>query len=270
MHYFNLVGGCLTKLIRNFVLFGFTLMIFFSFQNCNKVQMSDVGSVNNKSGSGVQGDPVEARPPLPKQSDPVNTPIVVTACNTPNRQKISQNFLFPKPNNTCEWEVNGNLKTRDQFFQARIEQEQTLTLPPGSIICDIKFNFGNQKFLYDDHFLMTFDNAIIASSYYFVAVLDRQFNLFRYNWSKIAGMVWDKKMEGDFCAPDGVCSWPKTDTEGQINMNFASSVFQKIMAEDLNRNVHSMKFISIGDNDDKDCEHSDVNFSLDVEFVVPQ
>lgn len=50
-------------------------------------------------------------------------------------------------------------------------------------------------------------------------------------------------------------------------MSYEAIVFQRIMAEDLTRNEHALKFVSIGDNDDKDCEHSDVSFSLDVEYV---
>lgn len=198
---------------------------------------------------------------------PLDTPLVVAACAKGVRQKLSKKLLFPKPSMTCEWEKAGNLVPRNNYLQARIEQTEILSLPVGSIICEVNFTFEKQQFLYDDHFLMTFDGAVIASSFNFEYVLKRKFDLLRYDWGQIAGMYWDKTLEGTFCVTGGVCSWPDTDTPGHIEMNYDALVFQKIMAEDLNRSEHSLRFVSIGDNDDNDCEHSDVSFGLDVEYV---
>lgn len=240
----------MNKLSSFFYIFIFSLFGIVSFQNCNKVQVSDLSS------NGANGF-----------DSPVDTPVVMAACNSGNRQKITKSFLFPKPAITCEWEKSGNLAPRNDFFQARIEQNEMLNLPPGSIICDVKFSFEKQQFLYDDHFLISFNDAIIASSYNFDSVLIRKFSLLRYEWAKIAGMNWDNKKEGTFCVSGSNCLWPDTDTAGAISLSYEPIVFQKIMAEDLNRNEHSLKFISIGDNDEKDCEHSDVSFSLDIEYV---
>lgn len=226
------------------------LLLFASFQNCNKVQLTDL------SGSD-----------LTRFGAPVNTPLVIEACMNGVRQRMSKSFLFPKPAMTCEWEKAGNLKPLNNYFQARIEQNEALSLPIGSIICDVKFSFEKQQFLYDDHFMMVFDGAVIASSYNFEKVLVGKYDLLRYDWANMAGMFWDKSAEGTFCVLGGYCSWPVTDVVGSISMNYDSIVFQRIMAEDLTRNEHTLKFVSIGDNDNKDCEHSDVNFSLDVEYV---
>lgn len=226
------------------------LLAIVSFQNCNKVQLTDL------SGS-----------ELTRFGAPANTPVVVAACATGVRQKLSKTYLFPKPAMTCEWGKGGNLAPLDHYFQARIEQNEALSLPVGSIICDVKFNFEKQQFLYDDHFLLSFNGAIIASSYNFEKVLARKYDLLRYNWANMAGMFWDHDAEGTFCVLGGSCAWPDTDVEGTISMNYDSIVFQRIMAEDLARNEHALKFVSIGDNDDKDCEHSEVGFSLDVEYV---
>ena len=219
---------------------------------CNKVQITDLGA-------DVAG-----------LSSPPDTPIVNAACANNPKQTQDYSFNFPKPNYTCEWNQNGNLERRNEYFQARIEQKNEINLGAGAIICNVSFNFANQQFLYDDHFLMSFNNAVIASSFDFSGRLSSQYGLLRYDWSKIAGMFWDKSKEGTFCAAEGSCSWPITDTPGTIKMSYSSAVFQRIMAEDLNRSSHSINFISIGDNDDMDCEHSNINFTLRVEYVVPK
>lgn len=226
------------------------LLTIVSFQNCNKVQLTDL------SGSD-----------LTRFGAPEGTPGVVAACNNGVRQKLSRSYLFPKPAKTCEWEMGGNLAPLDHYFRARIEQDESLSLPIGSVICDVKFNFEKQQFLYDDHFLLTFNGAIIASSYNFEKIFVRKYDLLRYNWAAMAGMYWDHGAEGTFCVLGGSCAWPDTDVAGSISMNYDSIVFQRIMAEDLARNEHALKFVSIGDNDDRDCEHSDVSFHLDVEYV---
>jgi len=51
-------------------------------------------------------------------------------------------------------------------------------------------------------------------------------------------------------------------------MKYSSELFKRLMAVDLGRTNHSLKFVSIGDNDEEDCEHSDVSFDLTVKYVI--
>jgi hypothetical protein len=232
----------------------FSIVGAFSALSCNKVQMTEASAANNSLGF----------------EEPPDTNMVRQACDSGVHEKQTQSYLFEKPSYTCEWEKNGNLAKKNDYFQARIEENKNILLPAGAIICDVKLTFAEQPFLYDDHFLFTFDNSVIASSFDFSAQLNRQYGLLQYDWSKIAGMYWDKSKEGVFCAEDGKCSWPITDTQGKIDMSFSSDFFKRLMAFDINRNNHVMKFISIGDNDDYDCEHSDVSFDLTVDYVIPK
>ncbi len=254
------------------------LMMFLSvvtllfFINCNKISWAAVNtpgldSSNIVAGSGT--DPADSPiSPTSTTSPSPNVPVVQQACGSTSHQKITLNYFFPKPNFTCEWGKGGNLMELDLHFQARIEQEQALVMGPNTIICDVKFDFAQQQFLYDDHFLLTFDNAVIASSYNFGSKLTSQANLLRYDWKKIAGMYWDKTQEGTYCPANSTCSWPETDVPGTIKISYPSSVFQQLVAEDLTRTSHSLKFVAIGDNDADDCEHTDIRFSIEVDFVT--
>jgi hypothetical protein len=218
---------------------------------CNKIQMEEVDSL------GVFGAP-----------EPPETGFVRETCANATQKSLTKSFNFAKPSMTCEWEKNGNLARENDYFQARIEDEKSLQLEPGAVICDVQFSFAEQEFLYDDHFLLTFDNSVIASSYDFSNQLQSKHGLLQYDWSKIAGMYWDKDYEGVVCAPTGECSWPVTDTPGKINMNYSAELFKRLMAVDLGRTNHSLKFVSIGDNDDDDCEHSNIDFDVTVKYVV--
>lgn len=268
----------------------FLISIVMIATSCNKVKFTDQDLANaaaleqNPNGNGNTGNdgsnPDSDAPEntdnsnntntvdYPNSNQPANTPVVQDACANLPHKKLNTAYQFPKPSQTCSWSTNGNLARRDSYFQARIEQEKSLSLESGAVICDVKFKFNQQQFLYDDHFLMTFNNAVIASSYNFENQLSLNYGLLRYDWNQIAGMYWARPPEGVYCAANAACSWPVTDTPGYISMNFPAELFQRLMAEDLNRNTHSMKFISIGDNDEYDCEHSDVNFTLEVDYVV--
>ncbi len=219
---------------------------------CNKVQMEEIDT-----SIGVFGAP-----------EPPDTGFVRDSCANATQKSLTKAYNFAKPTYTCEWEKNGNLARENEYFQARIEDEKFLELEPGAVICDVQLSFNEQEFLYDDHFLLTFNNSVIASSYNFSGQLESRHGLLEYNWSNIAGMYWDKEQEGVFCAPTGECTWPDTDTAGHINMSYSSELFKRLMAVDLGRTKHALKFVSIGDNDDEDCEHSDVKFNLTVKYVV--
>lgn len=222
-----------------------------AFTGCNKIQMQEVDS------TGAFGAP-----------EPPETGFVRDSCASAPQKSLTKSYNFAKPSITCEWEKNGNLQRENDFFQARIEDAKSLQLEAGAVICDVQLSFNEQEFLYDDHFMLTFNDSVIASSYDFSHQLESKHGLLQYNWSKIAGMYWDKDYEGVFCAPTGSCSWPITDTPGEINMNYSSELFKRLMAVDLSRTNHTLKFVSIGDNDDEDCEHSDVRFDLTVKYVV--
>lgn len=193
------------------------------------------------------------------------------SCQSSPLKTSSITLTFPKPSQTCDWGVNGNLGKRDSYFQARIEQTKSLNLPEGSIICDAQFDFKEQDFLYDDHFILLFNKSIVASSYNFEDQLNKGVNnLLEYDWSLIAGMDWVNNQEELYCpqipGAHSACSFPGHDQEGQIKLSYDPLYVQSIMASGLPSN-HSFSMISIGDNDEMDCEHSEVQFTVQLKYV---
>lgn len=249
------------------------LTLFYS--NCQKevnFQSREIASIASEGiGLGNQDDieipGVQNPPPV------IETPAEIQA-NCENavltRQTIRVNF--PEPKRTCEWGENGNLNKKNEFFQARIEQKVVLSqIPTQAVVCDLEFKFDQQEFLYDDHFLMTFNDHVLASSYDFTQTLPFSNQLLRYDWDFIKEMKWDPQHKTVYCASsDGqqnLCSWPKTDELGQIQMDFDPAVFYKIMAAPSTES-HAFKFITLGDDDDKDCEHSDIKFDVEVRYFT--
>lgn len=181
---------------------------------------------------------------------------------------------FPDPGRTCSWNEDGNLGPRNQYFQARIEQRVNLGLPANSIICDASFDFAQQDFRYDDHFMLLFNKSVIAASYDWRAEFEaKAFGLLEYNWQDIRGMYWDGDDETIFCPQipgyAASCSFPGHDTQGVVQLAYDSKYIKAVMANGLPQD-HSFSVVSIGDNDGRDCEHSDMAFDVTVQYVIKQ
>lgn len=210
--------------------------------------------------------------PINKEdADPIDIDDIQTSCVNRTQRTAEVRVHFPKPKNTCQWGRHGNLLERNTYFQARIEQTRNLNLPSGAVICDAKFDFAQQDFLYDDHFLLLFNRSVIASSYNFESRLTKgAHGLLNYSWSNIAGMWWDEDKEQIYCpqipGTSASCSFPGHDSSGKINLSYSSSYVQNIMAGGLPEN-HSFTMVSMGDNDSRDCEHSDVEFVVTLSYV---
>lgn len=188
---------------------------------------------------------------------------VAVLCAQGQTAETVATISFPRPTQTCPWNQIGNLGIRNGYFQGRIEQTQPFTLPPQSTLCSLSFEFAEQQFVFDDHFILAFDGVVVASSYDFTPLLDKRNKLPVYAWDKIAGTVWDTSKEGVFCSGTGSeCSWPRTEVAGPIRMSFLPAFVQNIAALDVNRTQHRFDMITIGDNDDGDCEHAPIAFRV--------
>ena len=233
-----------------------------SLNNIQELNSSNNTDSDSDSGGGNTGT-----------GEPVDITVINETCDNGGSHVAVINLNFPKPNQTCEWGVNGNLEAKNGFFQARIEQVRNLNLPAGAVICDADFNFAQQDFLYDDHFMLTFNDSIIASSYNFTSQLTQgSFGLLQYDWMQLAGMNWDHNQEEIFCPQvpgfSSSCSFPGHDEQGVINLDYDSAYIRGVMSNGVPEN-HYFRMVSIGDNDTLDCEHSDVSFNVTVRYAMP-
>lgn len=194
-------------------------------------------------------------------------------CSSSALKVANITLQFPKPNLTCDFGNNGNMPALNNYLTARIEQTRSLNLPEGAVICDASFNFVQQPWLYDDHFLVLFNKSVIAASYDFSitnTLEKKNFGLLEYDWMKIAGMYWNTQHEAIYCPniPGGTstCSFPDTDVNGEIKLAYDTKFIRSIMTNGIPAN-HSFTVVSVGDNDTQDCEHSDLEFTVQVKYA---
>ncbi len=201
--------------------------------------------------------------------------VVEQKCAAGNVQNLTYDLDFPNPNIENPFALPGNGPRNDRFFMARVDQLQKVPLPQNGTLCgfQVAVQTSNNKFVYDDHFLFAIDNTPVAYSYRFDKVLPRGVFGVEFDWSKIMGKPWLTSEEGIFCLgmESGLaeCSWPQTDTKGEIILKFKNELIQKVFAlrKESNRSDLQLRFISFGDNDDYDCEHSDIKMKVTVQIA---
>ncbi len=265
------VGEFMKSRPKSLIVISIVSLVMVTYNNCgSEVQFSP----KMELGSNIQnGAPNPNNPPPPPNPDDDLTVVQKTCMNsTPVVEEVTVRYLNPE-NLSCEFGQGDNLPAKDRYFQGHIDQAHNFSLPAGSTLCGMSFEFPTQPMRYDDHVLLAFDDIVISGTYDFSSLLDKKLGMNVYSWSKIRGSVWKSgsSFENNFCEgqKDGKasCSWPKTDTVGSIQMSFDGSVFQKIMALDTTRKDHSFHLITLGDNDANDCEISPISFKVKVSYV---
>lgn len=202
--------------------------------------------------------------------------------------EVSVNFpsLGQSPINNrffCNWASNAELK--DQYYTSLSEQKSEFSVPLGAKICNLNFKFEEQSFKYDDHFVFSFDDNVLASnSVGLISKLDAATPILfgtntvvakTFSWPQLLNQHWVDSGDKDayfYClGKEGAgssCQWPITDTLGVINMNYPAELLLQI-ANQKASNTHQFNFVTTGDNDPAtDCQHSPLNFQVEV-FYAP-
>ncbi|MES2963959.1 MAG: hypothetical protein V4760_08715 [Bdellovibrionota bacterium] len=257
-----------------FGLLGAGALALIAFQNCAPVGFESEVEKVGSSGI-VYVDPID--PNTPYTPTTPEEEIVSKACKTGQVHSQTATINFPRPlktysNSRCDWNNNGNGGRVNDHFMARLEQTQTISVPAGAKICDIQFSSPKQEWLYDDHVFVTMNDVLLASSHPIHDVLKQESGLSIFEWSKIYNQKWMQIPANVWCEgmDSGLssCAWPASQTPGDIQLDFAPQLFQKIVARDLSRNTHVFKFVTTGDNDpDVDCDHSALNFDVQITYA---
>lgn len=238
------------------------------YQNCSEVEFSPSKSESSVIDTDIPNDPPETP-----------TEVVKASCTNRPIQRITVPVTFERTRETCPFgdTANGNLPRRNSYLQARIEQKVNFSLPEKTIICDMDFHFEPQRFTYDDQFIATFDDVILGASVTIPDFVPLEDEVYIYDWEAFKGKYWDHGTSTTFChgadrfdesgQPMASCSWPVTEATAQIKVDMHSTLIQEIMAKNLGRAEHEFKFVSIGDDDNGDCEQSGITFEVTIDYV---
>jgi hypothetical protein len=205
-------------------------------------------------------------------SQPLDPVAVEKSCTTYTIQRKTTPITFGRSVEGCAWGLNDNMDMHDQHFQARIEQTQTVDLPPGALICGIKLITNTTDFYYDDEFILDFKGMVLASSADFTNTFVSEGNYVRYDWGRIKARAWASVPMTPYCAGNdrglGSCSWPDTSTNGPIVLYYDDQVIREMTALTSTDPVHQFRMTVTGDNDDAvDCRHNPVSFDVEVSYV---
>jgi len=187
----------------------------------------------------------------------------------------------------------GNGPRINSFVMARVEQAHSVQLPSAGKVCDIDFNFPVQTMQYDDEIFLLLNGFVLmsstnyatnsGSSYYIDHGLEvNDLGLQIYNWmggnNRLYGLHYNHAVTPKYClglnssTPEynNKCQIPPTETNGQIKLDIPQSDIIRLGYSTNNlTNISSLNFgfVSTGDNDNGDCEHSAFSFDVTVKYI---
>ncbi|MFK7826770.1 MAG: hypothetical protein AB8G05_21690 [Oligoflexales bacterium] len=184
-----------------------------------------------------------------------------------SQETITQTIVFPE-SIECAFGKSGNLPERDQHFQARIEQVQMLTIPPDHVICDMAINSKTTDLHYDDFFVLTIEDNILVSTNETLTPgprRDARNKIHKWDFEAIKGQPWGDDRKYCF-GGNSSCKIPSHDRQGAVAIDIPKNDFLSLAVELFELKQIEMKMVTLGDNDEGDCEHS--RLELDLEMTI--
>lgn len=196
-------------------------------------------------------------------------------------------------NDVNTFNIEGNGPRLNGKVRARVEQYFNVELPTAGTICDIDFIFPESTMQYDDEIFLTLNNYVVMSSqnystgsgsiHYTNGLKINENGLMVYNWigdNSLYNLHYGQAVTPKYCLGvdpsdpqyDIKCNIPPTEVNGQFKLEIPSSEIIKVGLSGQGQDISSKTevnfgFISTGDNDNGDCEHSEYNFNVLVKYI---
>lgn len=258
--------------------------LILGFQNCSKVAF-DKELGNNK---------MDTEGEIPNDDGPdAEIPEILTKCNNAEAQgklvtsvqkiRFDDSHQETGRSQVCEFGVGDNLSAKEGRMRARYEQSRSLIVPSNAIICDVEMSTQLQKFRYDDVFILTFNDRILATNN--KTVLQQRITpesliemsdsskipLYKYDWLKLRDGQFENRSD-DYCLGmaqnKSYCTWPVTERSGNIKFEFDPELLVNLGIKAAASNSR-FGFIVTGDNDlNIDCAHETLEFSMEVKYYL--
>jgi hypothetical protein len=202
--------------------------------------------------------------------------------------KVSKTITFADPatevsGTVCKWGVGDNAPMRGGAAAARYEQLQSVNLDSAWLVCGMNIDFPDQLFQYDDHFFLTLNDNVVATSTsalleHFprqtLSIAGQSTEVYRYGWEFIRDKSHgiSNSIAQDYCVGMGAlsnCSWPLTEQTGSITMDMHPNLVVALANNYFESNKRfDLEFITTGDdNPSSDCQHKPITFTVDVEYI---
>lgn len=192
----------------------------------------------------------------------------------------------------------GNGPRKNGKIRARIEQYDQITVPNNGKICDLDFDFPEQTMEYDDEILLLMNDYVVMSStnystesgshHYDNGFKVNQYGLQEYKWMGDNGfynLYYGIGVTPKYCLGvdpadpdyDQKCTIPQTQTVGQMKLDIPkdkiielSTVSGLMEGSNYNQSTINFGFVTTGDNDNGDCEHSAYSFDVSIQYISAQ
>ena len=167
-------------------------------------------------------------------------------------------------------------------------------LPKNVTICNIDFNFPLQSMSYDDEMFLTLNEYIIIASQNYSVKSNKKYKhnglkisddgLIKFKWhgeNSLYNLYYNHGVSKKYClglSSDSVdyhkkCHIPATQTIGQLKLDITAKEIMKLgVSKYLGTRTQeevflNFGFITTGDNDKDDCQHSPYKFSISIHYV---
>jgi hypothetical protein len=193
---------------------------------------------------------------------------------------------------------------KNDRIRAILRQNEKIELPAKSKVCDIKFDFPTQDMEYDDDLFFLMDEHVLFStsnfskeatdyhpnfnhSYSETGLIVDEFGLQKFKWLGMNGIYnlpWRSDVTPQYCygidphdfAYADKCKIPLTETKGEIKLQIPQQAIIRAVLNgradlaSLERSSIGLSMITTGDNDNKDCEHSEFKLNVKLKYIQDQ
>lgn len=210
-------------------------------------------------------------------SDEVGEDGIKLACHTDSVVAVTESLVFPEipQGTTCKFGVGDNLSALNGQIRAYLKQSQTVTLPEGAALCGLSLEHQSAPMRYDDEMFFSVNERLLLATKDYTEYFGTKDGFHQFSWEQLRDKYYANfDMRSVYCAggAEGLatCSVPETDTQGQIDLSFSDKM-DAVLAKSLQKDQSlTFDWITIGDNDDSDCRHTEIKLNLKLRYVLPR
>jgi len=182
----------------------------------------------------------------------------------------------------CPWGEGDNLSQVQSAFAAHQVTLAAAELPgPAAAICGVDLESAvfdpdyEQSFIYDDHFILAFDDVVLLSSY--AAAVDafpRDRNLYLFDWEAMAGTAMNFNDNGAYCLGFGgedpvACSVPAPESGGPMAYSVGGGLGAALSSRAVQEQRVEFMLVTFGDNDpESDCRNGELRMQVVIDYVI--
>jgi hypothetical protein len=193
-------------------------------------------------------------------------------CSQGTKKTLSQRIQFPEKKD-CRWNQAGNLGRRDAFLQAMEAQTTSISLPNNAQLCGISVNSEVSTIQYDDFMVLTLNGYVLMSSNKTLlqGLEGSSSRAFKWDFTRVRGSAADFNSPA-YClgTSSSICKIPDTDTLGKFQIKVDPTSLIHLANQVVDNKVMNFALIATGDNDDRDCYHTELNLDFTLQYVETQ